>query len=187
MPITVIMDIPENVEIIPFETSAHLEGTLDILSRVRAMGHYPPRIANDATRGGYLAWLLENPDSERWVALRNGSVISHLSIELPRDYIRDFLVLLGYPPNEVARTAEISKIFVDPDYQHEGIGSALFSQASAIIRKANKMPIITVLKSSPLAIRFYQRQGGSDIGVLRSSSGRYSFGIGKRSHRVIWA
>lgn len=65
-------------------------------------------------------------------------------------------------------TAELEKIFVDPDTLSGGVGRALFEWA---LREASAMGAsVLEVDSDPNAAPFYRRMGMTDIGVSLSGS-----------------
>ncbi len=64
--------------------------------------------------------------------------------------------------------AELSKLFVDPDWLGHGLGRRLFEWAARTARTAGARRM--VIESDPGAAPFYRRQGARDAGQAPSVS-----------------
>jgi ribosomal protein S18 acetylase RimI-like enzyme len=73
--------------------------------------------------------------------------------------------------NDFNRAAELHQIYIDPEYQGQGLGKALFQQCQKDAQSHKKQELfINVLGSfhaqNEKAIGFYERMGASHISVL---------------------
>ncbi|WP_421726704.1 GNAT family N-acetyltransferase [Bauldia sp.] len=65
-------------------------------------------------------------------------------------------------------TAELDKLFVDPDALRGGLGRLLFAWAVAEARRLGAVGM--TIDADPDAVPFYRRMGGVDDGVAPSAS-----------------
>lgn len=56
----------------------------------------------------------------------------------------------------IVREQELNQLFIDPNYQNQGIGSALMNKAKEICLQGLKL---TVLQQNITACRFYEKHG----------------------------
>ncbi len=59
---------------------------------------------------------------------------------------------------------EVYTIYIDPDYQHQGIGSILFQEAKKLLIEKNLSPfLVWVLKDNHSSRQFYKKLGGQEV------------------------
>jgi GNAT superfamily N-acetyltransferase len=160
-------NVPMVFRVVPFVEDEHREGAVAALLRVRkADPSYPPPQDADPTYESLSSWLQNEPVLARWVAVLNGSVTGHVQVSAAHKYLLDHLA------TDLARCrpfAEIGKLFVAPDTQNVGIGTALLYRACEFAVSQGMRPALAVLPTSVAAIRLYRRSGmecaGTFIGV----------------------
>jgi GNAT superfamily N-acetyltransferase len=162
-----------DVELEPFNATEHLGGAAEVLHRVRAATKtYPPPVDADDTPASFSAWLDDGEDYlGRWVAVREGRVIGHVSVVEPHDYILRFLGTLDVGTVRRRGLVEITKFFVDPDVQRGGVGSRLFARALDFATGSELTPVLAVVSTSTDARRFYGREGMTEVGQFEGRHG----------------
>ena len=66
--------------------------------------------------------------------------------------------------------SHISLLFVDKEYHHKGVGTALIKTVSKYIKTEAGLEVLTV-NASPYAVGFYHKLGFIDTGLLSEADG----------------
>lgn len=152
-------------QIVPFAAPSHLDAAVAALLNVRvADPTYPPPRDADANPDSFAAWLMEEEVLGRWVSLIDGQVAGHIAITKAHPYLTGSLTTLGYESPAGHEFCEVSKFFVDPDYQGHGVGADLFKAAFEFAWSIGRQPALAVISSSSTARRFYTRKGMLEVG-----------------------
>ena len=157
--------------IVPF-SSTHLLKTVDLLLEVRNVdGTYPPAVDAENTVSGFSRWLMSEETVGRWVALMDGDVAGHISLTPAHGYLTQSLDDLGYVGIEGRSFCEVSKFFVDPQVQRQGVGAKLFDYAIEQGWALGLQPALAVIDTSYAARRFYARKGMLEVGSFHGVHG----------------
>jgi len=160
------------VKIEPFDISRHLEPLVKILELVHAVDdNYPPSQDVENTSESFTKWLLRGGDLGRWVSTLGNTVLGHVSLSTPAEYLEPFFskgIYSGPFPDHIA---EISKLFVDPNYRSHGVGSLLLSCAKREAWLQGRRPALAVVLESKNAIRLYRRDGMENVGEFEGIHG----------------
>lgn len=155
-----------------FDAEVHLNGTLNLLLRLRdADSAYPPLRLKSTSQFAYADWLTRDTVSARWAAVSGEEVTGHVAIGVPGRALAAALPGLNCVSLASSGYCEISKLFVDPDRQGEGTGRALFSVARGYAWATAKQPVLTVPAASAEARRFFASRGMRDVGTFTSGHG----------------
>jgi len=161
-----------DVRLEPFVAADHLTDTAGVLQRLRRVHPYYPPPADATNEIASLAAWLDDGDSylARWVAVRGDVVVGHIAVTAPHDYILNFL-------DASKDLAEITKFFVDPAAQRDGVGALLFTRARDFIRESGSVPVLAVVSTSSDALNFYPKNGMRELGFFEGVHGtNYVFG-----------
>lgn len=153
------------MEIVDYDESLHLSPLVTIAHRMRLSERaYPPKEFCGESREDVHTWLSDCHAEQRWVAFHDGSVLGHIALTEPEDYLNAFLESYAISHEYM----EISKFFVNSDYRKSGVGSLLFSQA---LEYATKPKALAVLQGSYAARDFYVNHGMIELGQFDGISG----------------
>jgi ribosomal protein S18 acetylase RimI-like enzyme len=149
------------VEIVRFVPADHEAGAIEALRTLRAAGiEYPPRQDTDDSQDSLSAWLNDGVSIARWVALDGATVLGHVQLTAPHDYILRHLGKTAVPE----ALAEVGKLFVATPAQGRGVGDRLLAHARAAAVSLRRQPVLAVLPTSDAAVRLYRRAGLQDVG-----------------------
>lgn len=160
----------ENVtEIVEFSHHDHIPGlALALIELRKSNPNYPHPMEAVNTASSLTAWLMEEEPEYRFVAIRDGEVVGHISVSKPHDYLLNSGILEIQDNNLL----EITKFFVDPRFQAHGIGQDLFQAAVKAINNENKTICLVVVETSVSAIRFYNHHGLTEEGSFNGIHGK---------------
>ena len=131
-----------------------LSACASLLGVVYKNGQYPVHWP-DAPR----AWLSDDEVLDAWVFERGGEIHGHIAVSKVGTDTRSALrwrEVTGHDPSELAG---ITRFFVRPRLQHQGIGQALLDVAVAEIRARGLFPVLDVVSRSTDAIALYEELG----------------------------
>lgn len=152
-----------------YHTSSAVSGLL----RVRESDStYPPPHDAAATVEDFTSWLFNDEPIFRLVALDGDTVAGHISAVPAHDYLLNYCASQSYSSSAPNGLAEISKFFVEPDYQKHGVGDLLFARAFDVLREQNYQPALAVISTSTKAIRFYRRHDMLELGNFNGIHGK---------------
>lgn len=103
-----------------------------------------PQDTNDA----YLAWLRDE-DAQIWhrvTAVIAGRVVGHVLVSEAHEYAREHLAAFG----KARHVLEISRLFVDPALQGDGVGSDLLQAAVSFIESVGAQPMLVMVEDQKL-------------------------------------
>lgn len=130
----------------------------------RGIGSIPPtHLAGD--RENTLAWLMDR-DARiwgRWTAMLGSRAVGHVAVSEPHAYLDDRLA-----PG--SRWLEISRLFVDPMLQGNGVGFDLMNQAVRFVHGVGARAILVFIEDDQL-LNWYQRQGWREAGSFHGIQG----------------
>ena len=157
--------------VVPFDAATHLDAAVEALLRVRAADPtYPPQRDAPATRDAFSAWLLTGDALARWVVLSGPRVRGFVQLTRPHRYMTDFLRSVRYA-SAAEGFAEIGKLFVDPEAQGSGAGTALLRTASRYAWQSGRQPVLAVVATSTAARELYRRRGWRELGSFDGMHG----------------
>lgn len=160
------------LEAVPFDVEDHLDGTLEVLFRLRSTDAvYPPAGAGTSSHS-LEDWLLDDAGTDHWVALINGAVAGHVGLTPPRAHLNEALADLGHVSRATHGVLEIGRFFTDPIRQGQGIGSELFGAAIAAAEETGHQPALSVLGGSESARSFCADKGLQELGSVIGVNGR---------------
>lgn len=155
----------ETISIEDFDKATHLPDITNGLLKVRVeTGVYPPLIDVKFGFDNFAKWLMEDEPFLRSIALVNGIPAGHISLVKGHTYLTDFLAVADVGSKFQNGFSEIGKFFVDPDYQHHGLGKVLFNHAIKESLESGYHPALAVVSTSHDAIRFYTNKGWKNVG-----------------------
>lgn len=131
-----------------------LPGCASLLGLVYKTGEYPVHWPH-APR----SFLADDEVIDAWVYERGGEIHGHVAISkvgLDTLSALRWRELTGHEPSELAG---ITRFFVRPRLQGQGIGTALFGVAVAGIRARGLVPVLDVVSESRHAIKLYEDLG----------------------------
>jgi GNAT superfamily N-acetyltransferase len=151
---------------------ASLPALLAVVARVRAEGgDYPPtRVESNVA--AYANWLTEGATIARWVGRIGDTVVGHILLAKPGDYLDEFLSPLtsGSPFDSFV---EIGRLFVDPVARGRGVGRGLLAAATSEAEDRHLLPVLVVRDTEERAVRLYRAEGWREAGSLPSARGGY--------------
>lgn len=161
------------IDIVPFESPKHLDGTIHSIMNVRAGDpSYPPPRDADLSYESMKAWLMEEEPFLRAVAVANNEVAGHISLTPAHPYLHEHLSRNNYSAKQPNGFLEISKFFVDPAFQKHGVGRLLFNHAIDAGIAAQFQPALAVIETSTKAIHFYKHWGMESVGEFNGIHGK---------------
>ncbi len=97
-------------------------------------------------------------------------------------FIRKNQIITADQQQNLREPGELYAIYVDPEFQHKGIGKALFEQIKSELKQKGLTPfILWTLKNNPISCQFYEALGGKPVAeILGSWGGREYLEIGYR-------
>lgn len=123
---------PQIIEFQETHTPSAVEGLLKIR---QADPTYPPPHDADDTVEDFTSWLFNDSPVFRFAAICGDVVAGHISAVPAHDYLLNYCAQQNYISDKPKGLAEISKFFVNPDYQKHGVGGLLFAHAFQILRE----------------------------------------------------
>lgn len=161
-----------NVKVVRFDPQKHLTQTASVLLRMRRVDPtYPPPIDAESNLDSLTQWLLSDPPTHRWVALKDGVAVGHIAVALPHEYLNTFFADRSITSTAQTGFREISKFFVDPYQQKNGIGTLLFDTALHFVNSESGQSVLAVVDSSTAAKKFYARAGLREVGTFEGIHG----------------
>lgn len=171
------------VEVVPFRRT-HFDGAVTCLLRIRESGgSYPSLLDTDGSRIGAEQWLDSDGSLNRLVALVDGEVVGHIQIIASRPLLTAHLLSQSVDTLGKDGFAEITKLFVNPDFGRRNIGALLLNKAFDVSWNLGFQPALSVVDTATAAIRLYESHAtnvgsfptrhGVNVAFVRQDSVRY--------------
>lgn len=161
-----------SIQIVDFQDT-HMDSAVSGLLKVRKSDPtYPPPQDVDNTAKDFQQWILNDEPIFRLVALDGNVVAGHISAVPAHDYLLNYCATQNYATSAINGFGEISKFFVNPDYQKHGVGDALFQEALSLLKEREFHPALAVISTSVKAIRFYRKHGLLELGSFNGFHGK---------------
>lgn len=156
----------------------HLDDLVDALVAVRAQGPYPHPLDTDADANALRAWFLDldehgEPNQRtyaRMVALVDGVACGYVQTVPPHDYVTGRIAAQSM--------AEVSRLFVHPEFSKHGAGRLLLKYAVQRCHKSGLTPVLAVVSTSEAAIRLYERVGWMTATIFEGIHGTNRLMVG---------
>jgi GNAT superfamily N-acetyltransferase len=150
------------MKIQPFDESLS-DSTIDALRSVIKTGDdYPPTHRVTDSDRVLQAWLNNCDLWSRWVATHKGEVIGHVLLCNPHKII-PHLNRAGYMGLSTNGFAEVAKLFVNPDFRSQGVGTELLNAVRREAWESGCQPVLFVVNPSFHAKPMYLREGFVEV------------------------
>ncbi len=150
--------MPDRLVVRQYEPADRTAVLLVLEAVARVNPGYPFRIARE--RDALDAWLHEAGDVTRYVAVRDGSVVGHVQVAPPSQYIRTVCAELGVNADGLV---EVGRLFSDPYVVRAGIGRALLRHVSDDARAQGRDLVLLVPEHQGAAVAMYEGEGWETI------------------------